>query len=822
MHPNSNRKERLANVNAPNPDFYPTNKPLNDSASIVPEPSTPYANPSEILTVYKQMLGFPLDDFQEEAINHIDNGRSVVVCAPTGAGKTVIAEFAALKALDEGHKLIYTTPLKALSNQKYHDLKERFGEGNVGLLTGDQSVNREARIVVMTTEVFRNLLYGLNEDFTLLQNVEYVVLDECHFMNDADRGTVWEESIVHCPPNIKLIALSATVANSAELTRWINDIHPTCELVWSDFRPVPLRFYFFQGRQIVPLFEQGSKKLLNKRLQHDRVSTNFRQRSTPFNPMSLVDELYERDMLPAIFFTFSRKGCDNNLKASANLPLTTAEERAEIQALLDSYAGQATVEIDTISKQALLNGIAAHHAGLLPGVKLLVETLFQRNLLKVVFATETLAAGINMPARTTVITAISKRTNEGHRLLTASEFLQMSGRAGRRGLDTQGHVVVVKSPFNTAQEAAKIASSPAEPLKSQFTPTYGMVLNLLQRSPLAEVEFMLGKSFGAFTTEKRTQPISSQLEERQALLDEILNFPCPHNLSLEQFQTHLNDREHMSELNRQSNLLKKQARKYGDDPVLKADMQSVAERSEHIRLALEASPCSQCDSLKTHRRLEEKVERLGKQVKRLETEVKAVSNVYWEQFLRLFDLLSEMGYIELNQKPTPIGILTSNIRTENELFVAEALREKVLEDLAPEELAAVVSAIVNDSSRDNVQNIVSPSKGVKKALSRLFKLKERVEKFQGRFGVTTPVNLNPVACPIVEVWAKGATWSSLIAMTTLDQGDLVRNLRRTCDLLRQLAKTPNMPDTISRTAYSALVAINRDPVKEMDFGQSDL
>jgi superfamily II RNA helicase len=784
--------------------------------------TTPETTYSDIFNVYKQMLPYPLDGFQEEAIQHIDAGKSVVVCAPTGAGKTAIAEFAALKAMDEGRKLIYTTPLKALSNQKYNDLKERFGEGNVGLLTGDQSVNREARIVVMTTEVFRNLLYGLNEDHTLLQNVNYVVLDECHFMNDADRGTVWEESIVYCPPKIQLVALSATVANSAELTNWINSIHPTCELVWSDFRPVPLRFYFSQGSRVVPLFESGSKKLLNKQLQHDRVSTNHRHRTTPFNPMNLVDELYDRDMLPAIFFTFSRKGCDNNLRACANLPLTSADEKAQVQALIDSYASQATVEIDEVYHQALLNGIASHHAGLLPGVKMLVETLFQRNLLKVVFATETLAAGINMPARTTVITAISKRTNEGHRLLTASEFLQMSGRAGRRGLDVQGHVVVVKSPFNTAQEAAKIASSPAEPLKSQFTPTYGMVLNLLQKSGLEEVEFMLGKSFGAFTTDKRTQPISSQLEERQALLDEVIHFPCPHSLSLEQFQAHLGDRELMTELNRQANLLKKQHRKYGDDPVLLGDIASVKERSESVRDLLEESPCSQCDSLKTHRRLEEKVERLGKQVKRLETEVEAVTNIYWEQFLRLFDLLSEMGYIELNQKPTPLGVLTSNIRTENELFVAEALREKVLEDLAPEELAAVVSAMVNDSTRDNVQNFVTPSKGVKKALSRLFKLKERVENYQGRFGITTQVNLNPVASPLVEVWAKGTSWTGLIGMTTLDQGDLVRNLRRTCDLLRQLAKTPNMPDTISRTAHTALEAILRDPVKEMDFSQSDL
>jgi superfamily II RNA helicase len=787
-------------------------------------PETASAHPRTILDIYLDMLGFPLDDFQLEAIDHINHGKSVVVCAPTGAGKTVIAEFAAMKAMDEGMKLFYTTPLKALSNQKYHDLKARFGEQNVGLLTGDSSINREGQIVVMTTEVFRNMLYGLNEDSTLLDHLGYVVLDECHFMNDADRGTVWEESIVHCPAHVKMVALSATVANADELTAWMHHIHPDCELVYSTFRPVPLHFHYHTGRETLPLFEQGEggKKRLNHKLKNEQVVKDPKRRNQRFSPYRLIDDMVARKMLPAIFFTFSRRGCDSGMRELGQASLNSYTEREEVKRFIEKFRNYSTsLELTPEAEECLINGVASHHAGLLPAVKLLVEQLFQMNLLKVVFATETLAAGINMPARSTVITAISKRTNEGHRLLRASEFLQMSGRAGRRGMDTVGHVVIVRTPFNTASEVGKLAAAKADPLNSQFTPTYSMVLNLMERHTLSDAEFLINKSFGAFTTDRRTNPMATELQERRDTLDYAENFPCEFGLNLADFEEQLKLRTEISQLNREKGFLKKQLKKFGDAPEVREELAKVESRLFEIINTVEEAACSTCLHFKNHRRVVEKVERLQKQVLRLEDEVEAERNVYWNQFLKLYKLLSEAGYLQktsesVDNKPTSLGLLTANIRTENELFVAEALREEVFDELEYAELAAVASAMVNDSTRENVQTYVRTSKAANACVRKLFRLAERVQKLQRSYQVQVALPLNPVACGVVEMWARGADWNSLTAATSMDQGDLVRNLRRTADLLRQFAKTPGMPPDLSRTAHEALVAIHREPVKEVE------
>lgn len=772
----------------------------------------------DLLQVYMDGLTFQLDDFQYEAVSHIHEGHSVVVCAPTGSGKTTIAEFAALKALAEGKKLFYTTPLKALSNQKYHDLKQRYGEHNVGVLTGDTSQNREARVVVMTTEVFRNMLYGLNEDASLLNDLGYVVLDECHFMNDADRGTVWEESIIYCPAHVQMIALSATVANAEELTRWMNKIHPVTKLVWSDFRPVPLRFYYHREKEILPLFERGSRKL-NGRLKFERSSRDPKVRNQPFNPMYCLQELHERNMLPAIFFTFSRKGCDKGMFDCRDLALNTEVEQAEIKRIMDEFIEQTSLEMDTERYQCFINGVASHHAGLLPGVKLLVEQLFQKNLLKVVFATETLAAGINMPARTTVITAISKRTNEGHRMLTASEFLQMSGRAGRRGLDDQGHVVVVKTPFNDAKQAARIASSPPDALNSQFTPTYGMVLNLMQTHTLDEVSHILGRSFGSFTTARRTKPFEQEMADVRGLIEQANHYDCPAGLTANDLQEHMVLRRQYPELTDQLGIINKQLKTYGATEELTAEKQRLQEAIDVLNKPLRQSPCFSCRDYKHHRRLVERIPQYEAHLEHLRLEMEGEVNVYQDTFRNLFHLLQELGYLGGDGKPTEWGVVTADIRTENEIFVAEILREGLLDNLEPSELAGIVSVIVNDSGRENVTSFVAPSRAVKQTVNKLFRLAESVQKAQKRYQVQVPISINPAASPLVEAWARGTDWTSLRGMTNMDQGDLVRNLRRVCDLLRQFSRNPHMPKELSRIASEAFEAIHRDPVKEVEVAE---
>ena len=463
---------------------------------------------SGVVPPLETLFPFPLDGFQLEAIDALNQGHSVVVSAPTGSGKTLVGEYAIYRALAHGQKVFYTTPLKALSNQKLRDFREQFGADRVGLMTGDLTVNREASVVVMTTEIFRNMLYAeADRGDDPLADVEAVVLDECHYMNDSQRGTVWEESIIHCPPVVQLVALSATVANAGQLTDWIERVHGPTQLVLSDFRPVPLAFSFCSAKGLHPLLnDEGTGLHPNCKVWRAPKGGQRKGPKTAKPPQPeapplgfVVAQMAERDMLPAIYFIFSRRGCDKGVRDLGKACLVNPEEQARIKARLDDYIAATPEAVrDGGHADALLRGIAAHHAGVLPAWKELIEELFQQGLVKVVFATETLAAGINMPARSTVISALSKRTERGHRPLMGSEFLQMAGRAGRRGLDTQGYVVTVQSRFEGVREAGQLATAPADPLVSQFTPSYGMVLNLLQRYDLTKAKELVERSFGRY------------------------------------------------------------------------------------------------------------------------------------------------------------------------------------------------------------------------------------------------------------------------------------------------------------------------------------
>ncbi|TVP68000.1 MAG: DEAD/DEAH box helicase, partial [Leptolyngbya sp. LCM1.Bin17] len=356
-----------------------------------------------------QIFPFALDDFQHEAIAALNADKSVVVCAPTGSGKTLVGEYAIYRAMAHGKRVFYTTPLKALSNQKLRDFREQFGQDHVGLLTGDLSINRDAPIVVMTTEIFRNMLYGtrIGETGTSLQQVEAVVLDECHYMNDRQRGTVWEESIIYCPPDIQLLALSATVDNSGQLTDWLQQVHGPTALIYSDFRPVPLEFHYCTSKRLVPLLDNSQKKI-NPQLKKQRQPQRHmgRRGGGRVSLSFVVRQLQERDMLPAIYFIFSRRGCDKAVDEVSGLSLVSDDETKALKVRIDQFLAENPEAARAGQVGPLYRGIAAHHAGILPLWKGLVEELFQAGLIKVVFATETLAAGINMPARTTVIASL--------------------------------------------------------------------------------------------------------------------------------------------------------------------------------------------------------------------------------------------------------------------------------------------------------------------------------------------------------------------------------------------------------------------------------
>ena len=907
--------------------------------------SSPTAQSSEVPPL-EQLFPFSLDDFQLEAIEALNQGHSVVVSAPTGSGKTLIGEYAIHRALAHGQKVFYTTPLKALSNQKLRDFREQFGAERVGLMTGDLTVNREASIVVMTTEIFRNMLYAEAEaGDDPLADVEAVVLDECHYMNDSQRGTVWEESIIHCPPVVQLVALSATVANAGQLTDWIEAVHGPTRLVMSDFRPVPLQFSFCSAKGLHPLLnDEGTGLHPNCKVWRAPKGRNRRGPKTPRPPQPeapplgfVVAQMAEREMLPAIYFIFSRRGCDKAVRDLGKVCLVTPQEQARIQERLDAFVAATPEAVrDGGHDDALLRGIAAHHAGVLPAWKELIEELFQQGLVKVVFATETLAAGINMPARSTVISALSKRTERGHRPLMGSEFLQMAGRAGRRGLDSQGYVVTVQSRFEGVREAGQLATSPADPLVSQFTPSYGMVLNLLQRYELAKAKELVERSFGRYLATLDLSEDEARISELREQLGDLSD--TVENVDWEDFEDYEKQRGRLREERRLLRILQQQAEetlaheltlalrfasegtlvslkapvlrgrvtpavivekqqgsgqfpllccltdenvwvlvpcsavvslhaeltclqvkdvavpelhragelRHGDqasgglalavghmarrhDMVtpqydLAGEVQAQAHLVRELELALELHPAHGAGDRKKLRKQRFRMEELEAEIAERQRVLHFRANRHWETFLALIDILRFFGCLDGDEglDPSEVGRTVAALRGDNELWLGLALMSGHLDELEPADLAAVLEAISTEVNRPDLWSGYPPPPAADEAMHDLRGIRRELQRQQEAGNVVMPVWFEGELMGLVHAWAKGVSWSDLIANTSLDEGDVVRIMRRTVDLLAQIPYCEAISEQLRTNARAALKAINRFPVREpIDGGMAD-
>ncbi len=503
---------------------------------------------------FEGLYDFEFDDFQRQACQGVKDGKSVLVAAPTGSGKTVVGEFAVHLALAAGRKCFYTTPIKALSNQKYADLVRRYGQAKVGLLTGDNSVNGEAPVVVMTTEVLRNMLYAGSGT---LAGLGYVVLDEVHYLSDRFRGAVWEEVIIHLPESVQVVALSATVSNAEEFGEWLVQVRGDTTVIVDEHRPVPLWQHMLANGRLYDLFTVGpahgggggggdgdgapvvNPELLRiarredwaeraGRRQHrgDRRPARFR----PPNRVDVIERLDSAGLLPAITFIFSRAGCDAAVLQClrAGLRLTTPDEAAMIR----ERAERRTAEIDDGDLAALgyaewldglRRGVAAHHAGLLPVFKEVVEELFTEGLIRAVFATETLALGINMPARTVVIERLDKWNGESHADLTPGEYTQLTGRAGRRGIDVEGHAVVIWQPGTDPAAVAGLASTRTYQLTSSFRPSYNMAINLVGQVGRERARTLLESSFAQFQADRAVVGVARQLRRSREALEGYLD-----------------------------------------------------------------------------------------------------------------------------------------------------------------------------------------------------------------------------------------------------------------------------------------------------------
>ncbi|WP_062520457.1 DEAD/DEAH box helicase [Demequina silvatica] len=479
------------------------------------------------LAEFEGELSFPLDPFQREACEAVAEGRSVLVAAPTGAGKTLVGEYAVRHAYRRGEKAFYTTPIKALSNQKFHDLAKVYGPENVGLLTGDTTLNHEADIIVMTTEVLRNMIYADSES---LESLGVVILDEVHYLADRFRGSVWEEVIIHLPERTSIVSLSATVSNAEEFGAWLAEVRGDTRVVVSEHRPVPLWPHVLLREGIFDLYAPGvdpqdpgitprlnpELEAITKRSRYEdprggRPTRGGRRPQGRRAPprFAVVDVLDQQGLLPAIVFVFSRAGCEDAVDQvrAAGMVLTTEAERREIAAIIEERcAGVPTEDLSALGyhrwRDHLEAGLAAHHAGMIPLFKEVVEQLFAAGLIKVVYATETLALGINMPARSVVLEKLVKWDGQGHKDLTAGEYTQLTGRAGRRGIDIEGHAVVVEHPGFDAPQLGRLASRRTYPLISSFQPSYNMAVNLVSQLGLERAREVLEMSFAQYQADQ--------------------------------------------------------------------------------------------------------------------------------------------------------------------------------------------------------------------------------------------------------------------------------------------------------------------------------
>jgi ATP-dependent RNA helicase HelY len=747
---------------------------------------------------------FPLDDFQVRAIGHLVAGRDVLVAAPTGAGKTVVGEFACDHVLSTGGHAFYTTPIKALSNQKYRDLCARYGEDQVGLLTGDRTVNGRAPVVVMTTEVLRNMIY---EGAEVLDRLRYVVLDEVHYLADRERGAVWEEVIIQLPSHVRLVALSATVSNAEEFGAWLDIVRGGCELVIEERRPVPLRHhYFVNGRvydtfrtsrsgstatqrdlaaqalagvpnpEVLMLEQRARRRVIDRRGRRVRDGVRLRWPSR----QEVAEELARRGWLPGIVFIFSRQGCDEAVRELHRLGvrLTDDQERERIADLVDDRLWEVpTEDLEVLGVSAwrasLLDGVAAHHAGLIPLFKEVVEQCFQAGLLKLVFATETLALGINMPARSVVIERLEKYDGEGHVLLTPGQYTQLTGRAGRRGIDTIGHAVVLHQRSVDFRAVAGLVGTRSYPLHSSFRPSYNMAANLLRRHDLPSAERVLRASFAQHETD------ASVVRDARVLADLEADpgsdgAPACH---LGDWAGYWSIQRALTEHER--------VRSKGGRGSATTDRARVA----GLRQELSQHPCHRCTERHEHERLQRRHDRTYGEAAKLRASIERRTGSLVRELHLLVGVLRRRGYLEVDRdRLTREGLRLAGIYADTDLLVAESLRHGLLDGLTMAELAGVASLFVHEARREDVlQPEHLPTVALDRVRNELAALANDLRRDEREVGVAPTRELDAgFVAPVVR-WARGESLEVALEGLETTGGDFVRNIRQCLDLLDQLA-----------------------------------
>ena len=776
---------------------------------------------------FRAAQAFDLDPYQLDACRSLEAGRSVLVAAPTGAGKTLVAEFAVHLALQgPREKVFYTTPMKALSNQKFSELAAEHGADAVGLLTGDSNVNSSARVVVMTTEVLRNMLYA---DSPLLRDLSYVVMDEVHYLADRARGAVWEEVIIHLPERVRLVSLSATVSNAEEFGAWLQAARGGTDVIVSEERPVPLDQHVLVRSKLLDLFDSSTPaspgdaatnrvnpELLRLAGAGGRLAPRpggrgaHRERppgrSERADRAEVVGLLGARDLLPAIFFVFSRAGCDAAVQqvVNAGVRLTERWERDEIRAIVEERCR--TIPDSDLAVldywnwlDGLQRGVAAHHAGLLPAFKEVVEELFQRKLLKAVFATETLALGVNMPARTVVLERLEKFNGEARVPITPGEYTQLTGRAGRRGIDVEGHAVIQWMPGVDPQAVASLASRRSYPLISSFRPSYNMAANLIEQFGRDRTREILESSFAQFQADRAVVDLARKVREQERSLAGYA----------EAMSCHLGDFAEYAGLRRElSDLERKNARTEGQS---RAERDRRQRRITELRRRMRAHPCHGCADREAHSRWAERWWRLKREADALTSQIRGRTGAVAAVFDRITDLLQELGYLDEQGgalRVTGPGRSLRRIYGDRDLLVAECLRRGLWDGLDAPALAALASCLVFEPRGSGEQTEHRLPRGrfrdaldaTETVWAELTDLEE-----EHRLPVTEPLSAGIALA--MQRWAQGASLDAVLRDADLAAGDFVRWTKQAIDLLDQLSLVADA--ALGGTARTAIDAIRR-------------
>ena len=794
--------------------------------------------------------GFQLDRFQTEAISAVNAGHSVLVAAPTSSGKTVVAEHAIDVALEGGFRVFYTTPIKALSNQKFSELKKRVGAERVGLLTGDLTINPAASVLVMTTEVLRNMLYA---NSATMDGLAWVVLDEVHYLEDPYRGPVWEEVILGLPKTTQVIALSATVSNVEELGKWLSRVKEKTEVIVHEQRPVPLKLHYCAASRSnhkrrleqIPLLIEGKSNPAGKKFSHGgrkRRDAHYQKRFSSPHYIEVIESLRSQELLPTIHFIFSRAGCDaaRDRVLKTGISLNNSNEQKAVDEIVfkrlkfKNPDDMKVLKVDEWTN-GLRRGIASHHAGLVPIFKEITEELFVKGLLKVVYATETLALGVNLPARSVVLDKMTKFTGENHEFLTSSQFTQITGRAGRRGLDKEGHGVILWSPFVEFREVAELALNKSFYLKSAFHPTYNMVANLMNTRSQLEAEELLKRSFGQFQLDNKRNSQQKKLQDtgaQIALLEKDLvdlsggKFEsCTVSalqpgdvVLLEDGQIHAiltiadrsGNRRRIKTINQVGRFSRFASEGILNDPLRLSKVDALdhalLRNSETHREIIPFLKKLFTSEIKTIGQIRRKIFRLKKQIHDSEISTSKIDLV---DQLAVTGRILELRGLSDGWRLTEAGQLLTRIYSECDLVIVEALKDELFAGLTAAELAAVVSVFVY-SHRGRPDDFTPlKNKKIWERVEAIEKIAKTITDLEWELGMDSKVILDSRYAEKIYSWASGHDLGAVLDSAT-SGGEFVRNVRLVSDLLRQIRTIGNAE--LQKVAAESIKTLERGVV----------